>query len=201
MTPRRACPIVLFAALLTGCAATPDPVLQLAERTGANAGVLGAQLDRLSRESKAIADARADAIASLQAANAELRAAYEFDLLLTKKSGQAQDLNLIETLGQWHQDAEAVLKNTGDAQSKRKSDLLGHITTLDTKSDALKAVAQRLAKLAEADKPQDRARFLAGFARQVRDDAKKQLEEDNPSSKSAKQLLKNASDALQGGKP
>jgi hypothetical protein len=180
------------ASLLCACAGTPEAVRELAERTGANAGILGAQLEKLSRESKELAEARAQAISSLHAVNTELRASYNFDLLLTKKSGQGQSLQLIEVLQQWHKEADEVFKGVDAAGRTRKAEILSNVTKLDTKADALKATAQRLAKMAEADKPEDRARFLAGFAKQVRDDVQKQIEQDDPSAKKAKELLQEA---------
>jgi hypothetical protein len=182
----------------SGCVTTttPEPVLQLAERTGANAGILSVELAKAARDSREVTEARAATIARLHGVNTELRAHYDFDVLLTRRSGQGADLETIKTLEEWHKQADALFKGVGEAASARKAEIVGKALALDTKSEALKSVAGRLARLAEADKPEDRARFLAGFIKQVRDDVQTQLDKSDTSAQRAKALLQNVEDKL-----
>lgn len=185
-----------LAVVLGACASVPEPVNQLAERTGANAGVLGVQLAKLSRESKEIAEMRAQTIARLHAVNAELRAHYNLDVALSRKAGQAGDLELIDVMKEWHKEVEEIFRGVDEAEAARKAEILSHITSLDTKADALRAVADRLARIAEVEKPEDRARFLAGFVKEVRADVNRELEKDDAAANSAKALLKTVGDSF-----
>jgi hypothetical protein len=186
----------LLAVLLAGCAAAPDAVNQLAERSGANAGVLGTQLAKLDADSKEVAQLRAQNIARLHLVNLELRAHYNLDLALTRKAGQASDLALIDVLKGWHKEVEEIYKGLDEVEAARKAEILARMSKLDTKAAALKAVADRLARLGELDKPEDRARFLAGFVKEARTDLKKELEKDDHAAKGAKALIQSISDGL-----
>lgn len=187
---------LLAAAPLTACAGAPEAVNQLAERTGANAGILGAQLAKLDSDSKEVAQLRAKSIARLHLVNQELRAHYNLDLALSRKAGQASDLALIEVIKNWQKEVDEIYKGLDEAEAVRKAEILARVTKLDIKADALKGVADRLAKLGELDKPEDRARFLAGFIKEVGADVKKELAKDDTSAKGAKALVKSIEDGF-----
>jgi hypothetical protein len=186
-----AAPALLAMALLAACAGTPEAVNQLAERTGANAGVLGAQLARLDSDSREVAQLRAQSIARLHLVNQELRAHYNLDLALSRKAGQASDLALIELIKNWQKEVDGIYKGLDEAEANRKAQILARVTKLDIKAAALKGVADRLAKLGEMDKPEDRARFLAGFIKEVGADVNRELEKADTPAKGAKALIKN----------
>lgn len=178
----------LFFLLLPACSAH-RPVRDLAEKTAANAGIISAQLKRLSQESSELADLRATNIARLHAANAQLRASYNYDVALTKRSGGQSNLNLINLLETWGKEVEEIFKAAGNAEKDRKAAILSTQTALDPKFESLAQVAQALATLAKEESSEDRARFLAGYARELDAELKTQLEQNNRSAVEAKKLL------------
>jgi len=178
----------LLLLVLSACS-TRQPVRDLAETTAANAGVVGAQLKRLAQESSELADLRATNIARLHAANAQLRANYNYDIALTKRSGGQSDLTLITLLEAWGKEVEDIFRAAENAEKERKAAILSTQTALDPKSESLTQVAQALATLAKEESSEDRARFLAGYARQLDAEIKTQLEQNNRSATEAKKLL------------
>jgi hypothetical protein len=177
-----------FVLVLSACA-TEQPVRNLAERTAANAGVISAQLKRLNQESSEVAELRATNIATLHAANAQLRANYNYDMALTKRSGGQSNLNLINLLETWGKEIDEIFKVAENAEKERKAAILSTQRALDPKSESLAQVAQALATLAKEESSEDRARFLAGYARQLDAETKTQLELNNRSATEAKKLL------------
>jgi hypothetical protein len=181
--------------LATGCA-TPSAPQLLADRTAANAGVISAHLRTLARDSADLADLRAANIARLHAANAQSRASYNYDFALTKKSGGADNLDLMDQLDAWGKEVDGIFQAAANAERERKTAVLATQTALDTKSDALAQIAEALAALARDDSPAERAKFLAGYAREVGKDLDKQLAESNKSATEAKGLLSGVQDKV-----
>jgi hypothetical protein len=179
---------ILCLSVLSACS-TPRAVRNLAERTATNAGVISAQLNRVAQESKQLADLRAANVAQLHAANTALRASYNYDLALTKKSGAETNLDLIPRLEGWLTEVEEIFKASDNAEKERKAAILATQTKLDTKSEALAEIAQALATLAREESMAERASFLAGFAKQLAKEFDTQLEQSNKSSTHAKELL------------
>lgn len=178
----------LLSLVLSACSMR-QPVRDLAEKTAANAGVVGAQLKRLAQESSELADLRATNIARLHAANAQLRANYNYDIALTKRSGGQSNLTLITLLETWGKEVQDIFRTAENAEKERKAAILSTQTALDPKSESLTQVAQALATLAKEESSEDRARFLAGYARQLDAEIKIQLEQNNRSAIEAKKLL------------
>jgi hypothetical protein len=188
--------IALFCvAALSACATSQAPQ-QLAERTAANVGVIGSHLKRLAQDSGDLADLRATNVATLHAANAKRRAAYNYDLALTKKSGGQANLDLIPQLEAWGKEVDAVFKAADNAEKERKDAVLGTQTSLDTKSEALAPIAEALAALAKDDNVADRAQFLAGYAGQLRKEIDDRLAQSDKSATEAKHLLSDVKDGL-----
>ena len=181
-----ACTLCL--SVLSACA-TPQPVRNLAERTATNAGVLSAQLNRLAQESGQLAELRAANIARLHAANTALRVSYNYDLALTKKSGAQTNLDLIPQLEAWLKEVDGIFKASDDAEKERKAAILATQTKLDTKSAGLGEIAQALATLAKEESVPQRASFLAGFAKELKEEIDTQLDQSNKSATHAKKLL------------
>jgi len=179
---------ILCLSVLSACS-TPRAVRNMAERTATNAGVISAQLNRVAQESRQLADLRAANIAQLHAANTALRASYNYDLALTKKSGAETNLDLIPQLEAWLTKVEEIFKASDNAEKERKTAILATQTKLDTKSEALAEIAQALATLAREESTAERASFLAGFAKQLAKEFDTQLEQSNKSSTHAKELL------------
>jgi hypothetical protein len=189
MSPKHFAVLSLPVLLVLSACSTRQPVRDLAERTAANAGVVGAQLKRFGQESSELADLRATNIARLHAANAQLRANYNYDVALTKRSGGQTNLNLVGLLEAWGQEVQEIFRAAENAEKQRKAAILSTQTALDPKSESLAQVAQALATLAEEESSRDRARFLAEYARQLDAEIKTQLEQNNRSAIAAKKLL------------
>jgi hypothetical protein len=178
----------LCLAVLSACA-TPPSVRNLAERTATNTGVISAQLNRLAQESGQLAELRAANITQLHAANTALRVRYNYDLALTKKSGAQTNLDLIPQLEAWLTEVDGILKASDAAEQERKATILATQTKLDTKSAGLGEIAQALATLAKEESVPQRASFLAGFAKQLKEEIDTQLDQSNKSATHAKKLL------------
>jgi len=173
---------------LSACA-TNQAAQQLAERTAANAGVIGARLNQLAQDSSDLADQRAANVASLHAANARRRASYNYDIALTKKSGGSENLNLIEQLEAWGKEIDAIFKAANNAEKERKAAVLATQSSLDTKSESLAQIAEALAALARDESAAERARFLAGYASQLAKELDTRVDQTDKSATAAKELL------------
>lgn len=188
---RRGGPVAIALLCLAGLAAcsTNRAAQRLAEGTAANAGVVGAQLKMLAQDSSDLADQRAANIASLHAANARRRASYNYDVALTRRSGRLENLKLIEDLEAWGKEVDAIFKAADNAEKERKAAVLATQTSLDTKSASLAQISEALAALATDESAPDRARFLAGYARELAKETETQLDQSNKSAVAAKKLL------------
>jgi len=176
---------------LTGLSAcsTGQAAQRLAERTGANAGIVGAHLKMLAQDSSDLADQRAANVATLHAANARRRASYNYDVALTKRSGGDENLELINQLEAWGKEIDAIFKAADNAEKERKAAVLAAQTSLETKSESLAQIAEALAALAKDESAADRARFLAGYVSELSKETDKQLDQSNKSATGAKGLL------------
>lgn len=187
--------LALCVAALSGCASSRAPQ-QLAERTAANVGVIGAHLKQLGHDGAELSDLRATNVATLHAANAKRRAAYNYDLALTKRSGGSANLDLIDQLEAWGKEVDTIFKAADNAEKERKAAVLGTQTALDNKSEALAQIAEALAALAKDASVADRARFLAAYAGQLRKELDERLAQTDKSATEAKQLLSDVKDSL-----
>lgn len=177
--------------LLAACA-TPPEVRELADKTAANVGTISTHLQRLDQNSREIADFRASNIAQLHAANTALRAQYEYDVELTKKSAGAGFLDLIEQIRAWGEKVGTIFAKGSNAEETLKAQVLSTQTNLDTKSKALSEIAQALATLAKEDTVSDRIRFLKGYAQDLKTELDAALETDDKSTAAAKKLIDGA---------
>lgn len=175
--------------LASGCATTPDAVHGLAETTSANVGVLGARLKQLAEESDRLYARRVANVAHLHGANERARVNYAYDVALTKKSGDKSDLDLIEELKAWVAEIDTILAASANAEQERAKTLLAGQQKIDTRSQALKKVADSLSALAKQESREERLKALRNFALAVRDEVKKELDSGEESAKSAKALV------------
>lgn len=180
--------VLLCLAGLSACA-TNRAAERLAEKTAANAGVIGAHLRMLAQDSADLADQRAANVASLHAANATRRASYNYDVALTRRSGGSANLELIGALEAWGKEVDAIFKAADGAEKERKGAVLATQTSLDTKSESLAQIAEALATLANEDSTAGRARFLAGYVVELGKETDAQLNQSNKSAVAAKGLL------------
>ena len=188
-------PTIVVFLFLSACS-TQRPVRLLAERTAANAGVISAQLRMLAQDSSDLADLRSTNIARLHAANTQLRASYNYDIALTRRSGAGGNLDLIATLENWGREVDEIFKGADKSEKERKAEVLATQAALDPKSASLAEIAQGLATLAQEESSAQRAEFLAGYARQLGAEIKIQLEQNDKSATEAKKLLSEVKDKL-----
>ena len=132
---------LLCLAGLSACS-TGQAAQRLAENTGANAGIVGAHLRMLAQDSSDLADQRAANVAALHAANARRRASYNYDVALTKRSGGAENLELIKELEAWGKEIDGIFKAAENAEKERKAAVLATQTALDSKSEALAQIGR-----------------------------------------------------------
>jgi hypothetical protein len=187
--------VLLSAAALAACATGRAPE-ELAERTAANVGVVASHHKRLDQDSRNLADLRATNVATLHAANARRRAAYNYDVALTKQSGGQAELDLIPQIEAWGKEVDAIFKAADNAEQERKATVLGTQTSIDTKSETLAQVAEALAALARDESIADRARFLSAYAGQLRKEIDDRLAQSDKSATEAKLLLDDVKDRL-----
>lgn len=190
--------VAIIAAALAGCA-TPKEVHQLADKTAATVGTIGVHMRRLSQNSRDMAELRAANIARLHGANVDLRARYEFDVELTKKTGGGKNLDLIDGIEAWNKKVEEIFDKAKGEEEKRKQRIIDTQTELDAKSEALAQISQALAELAKKDQAKDRVRFLAGFAKELKGELDEALEADDEGAKNAKALLTAAKARIKDG--
>ena len=128
---------------ITACS-TPKEVRELAGTTAANVGALSAQVERISQESRNLAETRSANIAQLHSTNTELRASYNYDVELTKLAGKSANLQLIETIEAWGKKIDDIFKAAETAEANRKAAILATQKSIDTNLDALTKIAQSI---------------------------------------------------------
>ena len=135
-------------------------------------------------------------MSTLHAANARRRAAYNYDVALTKQSGGQAELDLIPQIEAWGKEVDAIFKAADNAEQERKAAVLGTQTSIDTRSEMLAQIAEALAALAKDESIADRARFLSAYAGQLRKEVDDRLAQSDKSATEAKQLLDDVKDRL-----
>jgi len=186
---RRACLAVAASAVSAGCANRPDAVYELANKTDANVGLLAAQLHQIARDSDELYDKRAANIARQAQVTAQARGRLTADLWLTKKVGDGSDLTLMDDLKDWLSQADQLARSAQDADKTRREALAAAKERIDEKTVPLGKVSSALSALAKRETAEERAKLIAGFGKEVRDDVKKELDDGAASSNAAKALL------------
>lgn len=186
--PPLACALV---ALWVGACGTPGPVRDMAEKTAANVIFVSKQLKQLERESQEIATLRAANIARLHRVNQEFQAEYDFDRALSEKVGDRNELSELES---WSEKVKKFHKDLDDIEQLKQREIEGTRVKLADRSKELAVVAEKLAVLAEKESLKDRAKFLAGFVKEVGAEVKARLDKGDELATRAKAGL----DALKG---
>ncbi len=177
---------------LLGCAAlafaaaactTPEPVREMAEKTAVNVVFVNEQLKQLERESREIAALRATNIARLHRVNVEFKAEYDFDKALIAKVG---DRNHLSDLESWSEKVKKFHMDLDEIEREKQMEIEAARTRLTVRSKELAAVAEILAVLAEKESFKDRAKFLAGFVKEVSKEVQEKLEGGDETAKRAK---------------
>lgn len=178
--------------LLAGCQ-TPPAVYELAEKSSSNAGVFQGHLAALSAQSASLAQQRAENVISLEEGTARLDAHLRRELYMQEQSRAAGDWaevnQLLGRLIALRDQLIAIEQSAIFASAQRRKELLSQQTQLETYKAALRQTATALSALAKRETTQERAKFLATFARAVRDDMKKALEDGDQTAIKAKALI------------
>ncbi len=175
-----ACATVAFS--ITACT-TPEPVREMAEKTAVNVIFVSEQLKQLERESRNISALRAANIARLHRVNVEFRAEYDFDKALIAKVGGRNNLSELES---WSKKVKTFHSDLDEIEQEKQQEIEANRIKLADRSKELAAVAEMLAALSEEESFKDRAKFLAGFFKEVSAEVQSKLEEDDESAKKAK---------------
>lgn len=178
-----------IASSLAGCANKPDAVYELASKTDANVGLLSAQLHQIARDSNELYDKRADNIARQWRATAQGRATLDADVWLTRKVGDGGDLAVMDDLKKSLHLSDEAVAAVESADKARREQLATAKVKIDEKTEPLGKVTSALGALASHESAQERAKLVAGFGKEVRDDVKKQLDDGTASSNAAKALV------------
>lgn len=193
--PKKVLSSMVAIGFLSACA-TPDEIHQLATKTAANVGIISVHLRRLSQNSSDIAESRAAIISRLHAENVKIRAEIDLDIKLTKKTGGAANLALIQQIEDWTRDDDARIEKDKKAEAERNTRVLETQTKLAIETKALADIAQKLASLAKEDSSRDRVNFLKGYATDLKKELDKALKADNDSVDAARKLLENVKQEL-----
>ena len=177
--------IVLFPGLLLIGCATPGSVNNLAEKTAANTSVVSAGLQQLSQLNRRVAAQRVAAIARMEQATAEVKAEYDLDRALIKKSGDSKNLNVSNELNEWMEQVRGFNKQPDGVEETQKQVIVGALVNSDTGAKKLAAVAEQLSNLAQKDNAKKRAVFFAKFAKEVADTTNAQMKEAKKAAKQA----------------
>jgi hypothetical protein len=166
----------LVMSLVLGACGTPQPVLDLSEKTAVNTALVGRQLAALAQDNRRIAELRAANIALLNSEVRAVRQRHEFDLVLTERSGEQQDLSRLEALRRWSEVVRTMFATDADAEAKDRADILRGRTEIDVHGAELAELAEMLAAMSKRDPADEHAAFLAKFVLDVAQDVDKKLE-------------------------
>ncbi len=180
---RRLAVVALVSTLVWGCG-TPTEVRDLAEKTAANTSFVSTQLNLLAQDTRLLAELRAANMARLHAATVEVQVRSTFDKALIEKSGGS--LDLVRDLAAWSTKIRTMFETAANAESERKELILKTQVPLDTPSKELGKVAEALADLAKDDNTKTRAKFIAGFIKQVAKEVKAKKEQSEKAMAKAK---------------
>jgi len=182
-----------LALLLGGCQTTPPEVYELAEKSGGNAGAFQGHLAAMAAQSTKLAQQRADNIVALEAGTARLDAYLRRELYMQQHANTPEawsEINdLLGRLTALRDNLITIEQSATIASEDRRKELLAQQKALETYKAALKDTATALAALARRESAEERAKFLAGFARTVREDMKKAVADGDKAALAAKALI------------
>lgn len=183
---------VAFSLALAACK-TPPAVYGLAEKTGANTGVLQGHLADLSASSMQIAQRRADHIVAMEAFNAQLDAKLKRELYMQQRARAGDDWDQVKSsideLTALRDDLLKIAQTARINEAARRKELLVAQTELETYKAALRDTAAALAALSHVESDSERAKLLIAYARDVRTELKKALDSDTAAAKASNKLI------------
>ena len=166
MNGRTVIAVACSAVVLTACG-TNEAARKLAERTAANTGLLSQQVNSLAEHEHAIAQLRADVLATYALAVRESRANHKFDRAITEKSGARNIVQHADDLKAWITSSEAILAEGRGSEKEIAAEIMASQKPLEPKTKALAEVSKTLARLAKEEMFIDRAKFLKAYVGEV----------------------------------
>ncbi len=162
----RALALSLLAGGSVAACATPGPVRDLTEKTGANVSFVSTQLRRLAQDSRRLADGRAGNAARLHAQTTNLKLGLEADTEILRKVDNAR----VSKVRELQEFAGRIIQSHAEsakAETDRRTRIVAGQHALEAPGSQLSTVASGLAALAKEDEPRARLEFLAGFVQTV----------------------------------
>jgi len=198
VSPRggRGLALALVVGLALPACATPGPVRDLTEKTGANVSFVSTQLGRLAQDSRRLAEGRATNVAGLHAQTTGLKLSIEADEQILDKVHSAR----LTRLRELRVFAERILQSYAEsakAGTERRARVVAGQQALGAPGKQLATVAGGLAALAREDEPRARLEFLAGFVGTVVKEVEERQKDKEKSMASAESAINaNAPKAL-----
>ncbi len=189
------------ALFLLGCQTQPA-VYELAEKTSMNTGVFQHHLGDLAAGSKALAAERADLIVSMESFNARLDGFIKRELYMRQQSNKPADWAKIDALMKkltaLRDEIIRIEQAARIAEQSRRQEILAKHTDLNTNAAAMRDATNALNALAKHESPEERARFIGGFLKDVKSEVDTALKQDNKTSQNANALITKIKDELKG---
>lgn len=189
-------------ALSLAACQTPPAVYDLAEKTSANTGVFQHRLADLSAGSRALAGQRADLIVSMEAFNVELDGFIKRELYMRQQSASSADWAkidaLMKKLATLRDEIIRIETMAKIAQQDRRQEIVSGQSDLNVNAAAMREAATALNALAKAESSEERARFIGGFLKNVRDEVNAALKKDDKSAQAANTLVNKIKVDLKG---
>ncbi len=158
--------ICLAALLLVACE-SQEASRDLAANAAVNTAQLAATLSQVAASERNVAKKRAKTLAAYDRAVRESKAALAFDLAITKKSGDSAAVALLDEIQQWIVEAEREAAVEGGSAVEQEQALLAQQKDINTKAEALTAIAKSLNELAKKQGSFASAAFLKGYVEEV----------------------------------
>lgn len=148
-----------------GCQ-NPGSVRQIATSTAANVTTIESGIRRLAGQSEQVWEARSRNVARQHGVVTSLRADYELDRELVRKTGANADA-IANELARWSKKIVETYQKADGAEERMRDQLLAQRTALEQRRQALSAVARNLAELGDEESFKDRLGFLGGYLAEV----------------------------------
>jgi len=181
---------------LSACS-TPQPVLELAEKTAINVSIVNSHLKNLAADNNNLSLARSQNIAHLKEAVREIQKRHALDMALTEKT-DPQSITKKQELATWLTQIRAAARNMTVQQFDNRSetqdvdpfsadvqDIMGSLQSYKPDSEKLAKTAEILATLSKEDSVSGRLKFMQAYIKEVKADIDKNKKDANQASAEA----------------
>ena len=165
--------VLLMALACCACTSSPQ-VRELAKTTASNASIVNTKLTDFSKNTRLIAERRAETAAGLSEEVEFQQANFETFLEGARAAaiiaGQAKKTNFAILIEELQRVAEAVRARQEEAQSQRatvRKEILASQVTISHPKERLATISKKLGVLAKEPSRSEQLSFLKGFFKQV----------------------------------